>query len=170
MITKLSRHVSNVVRWLQSATADDTRPVLSGIRCNKYSVACDGLRIHATPEPVVEVEDGTIKILDFGKVRAGESLVETVEIPGKYPDIEAIVPQGKPTLTIAFNPRLLLDALKGFDKGTPCIMSLYGDNHPFEVCGIIKSKDESTPAYALIMPMDKDQAKAIVEVWKPTNK
>jgi hypothetical protein len=169
MITKLNRHMSNVVRWLQSAASqDDARQILTGIRCNDYSVACDGLRIHAVPDKIVEHEDGETQVLNFGKIRAGENIVEPerVDTRATYPNVEAIYPTGEPVMEIAIDPRILIECIKGFPKGKPALLRFYGDNNPFEVFGKIETgKEEYTDAYAVIMPMHKQ---TVAKVWKPT--
>jgi len=171
MFIKLNRHRSAIVRWLQSALIKDpilepSKPLV-GIQCGDFTmVACDGKRIHAVDTDVLDTEEGEKQLVEFHPfVRAGENIVETEEVYGKYPNLDKVVPTTKPMLTIAVQPRFLVDCLKAMSKEEAVVFKFYGDDKPFEIFGAIQTGFESTPVYAMVMPLHIGQAKHTA--WKP---
>ena len=167
---RINKHDSKVLKWLQSATSKDIdRPVLMGINTDGNHAACDGWRLHVVPSfGIVGLPDGTRQ---YGKIPT-DGLVEIPEpSPYDFPTYNQIIPRDEPdhnsdepVCEIAVNPQFLIDALKGFVKSSPetCFLRMRGPNHPLEIQGKIETNDESTPAYALVMPMHLDNNN-----WKP---
>ena len=161
---RITKHSSKVLKWIQSAISKDkNRPALQGINKNEDFASADGWRVH-----MASGLDGFPEgLYEYGKIPA-EGIIEEPElIEGSFPDILQIIPRKEPVFEIAVNPKFLIDALKGLLlRDSMVILRFYADNEPIEVLGNIETKDESTPGYALVMPIDLNTAKQDI-TWKP---
>ncbi len=151
-VIRLDKSDSKIAQFIQRAqSADESRPILTGMNINGSITACDGHRLHAiksTDLPQVGQLEGLT--VDIGKVRAGDNLLETTEIEGRYPDYFQIMPTAnESTVTFAVDPGFLVDACKTLDKGEPITIVVHSPLQPVELHGTLEDK----PVYALIMPM-----------------
>lgn len=161
---KINRHDSKVLKWLQSAASkDQAREVLNGINVNGNYTAADGFRLHVVdPSGLVELPEGT---RDYGKIPASGLVEEPEAMPYSFPEYQQIIPRSDPVFEISVNPKLLLEALKGFVyDDQPVLLRFHSATAPMEVLGKIETKDGETSAYAIIMPMHLDDAPS---QWKP---
>ena len=164
---KINKHNSKVLKWLQSAASkSDYRLALMGINVDENLTAVDGHRVHITQTTdIVELPKG---LRDYGKIPASGIIEEPEAIDDKFPDVMQIVPREEPVFEIAVKPRFLIDALKGFlfKPDSFIVFKFYGADKPMEILGNVETEDNSTPGYALIMPVDLDIAKQEID-WKP---
>ena len=164
---RIDKHNSKILKWLQSASSKDKdRPVLHGINKDKDLASADGWRVHIVEGESIELPEG---LRDYGKIPT-EGIIEEPEIiEGSFPDILQILPRKEPVFEIAVNAKFLIDALKGLlSQESSVIFRFHSHDEPIEILGNIETKDESTPGYALIMPMALDIVKQDVD-WKPSD-
>jgi hypothetical protein len=88
-------------------------------------------------------------IVETGKVRAGENILDPTLIEGKYPEYKEICPKVQGGVMISINSQYLLDICKYADKGEPIHIMMHGETKPLEVKGTVQGES----FYALIMPM-----------------
>ena len=166
---KLSKGESKLARWLLKARADqkDPREVLRSLNRQAGSIhACDGVRLHATKAEHLPALSEAPDTFNPGKVNAGETILDPVDVGGDYPDVVHVLRMlnGDPVLDILMNAKQLADALQGMDcdYGDAVVIRLRADNMPVEVFGA----NDDQPVYALIMPYYKDKT-ASPELWRP---
>ena len=162
---KLSKHEARVTRYVkQAASKDSARPVLQGLNVNGNLEAADGFRYHAarTPEPLTQFTD---RIIEFDKQPpATGGYVEAGVIDGIFPDCKSLIPTTDPVIEFSVNPKYLIEALKELSDVPMLKIRVHSQYAPIEVLGVIETGNESTPVYALIMPMNVDDAN---NNWKP---
>ena len=167
-VIKLNRSESKLAAFVQRAVSNDAaRPILTGMSINDDLVSgADGFRLHAVAsDRLPPFAESNGKVIDLGKIRAGENLLEPTEIEGSFPDVTQLVPNGdkEPIVRFAVDPAFLVDAVKTLDKGKPVCITVYSDLQPIEIQGVI----DEIPVYALLMPMHLEGHECPDLSWKP---
>lgn len=155
MITlKLDKTDKKILSWLRKSASkiNDGIPILQSMNVlNGTAVSCDKFRVHSIPTPE-SLKEHTGKVLQF-TTNTLQDINEFEELPAcEYPNIEQVKPMGDFTFRVGVNPKLLIDALSGFDGMVS--LTFYGDTKPFYV----KDTDAGNPdQWALIMPVYLDE-------------
>ena len=153
MFLVCDKNEKKLLSWLRKATSPDkTRPVLNSLHVkNGTSEACDGIRVHSAPTPE-RWQEHTGKMILFASKTTQDVNEVQYEENGTYPDINQVKPMGDFTFRVGVNPKILIDALSGFDGMVS--LTFYSDTKPFYV----KDTDADNPdQWALIMPVYLDE-------------
>lgn len=162
-ITTKSKKECLALRWIQHATGNKDRPILSGIYKNGELVSADGFRLHVFhPADSYEEDEGVYKVglqLEEGvsRIRGGNTIHKTPgriydveKIEGTFPDFKQILPRGLPWASVTVNKKYLVDAVEDMPATAGMVsLSVWGPGHPIRLEG----EDETGKATAVIMPM-----------------
>lgn len=173
----LSQVQGRVLTWLHRGSySEEDRPILyKTVNVDGAATSCDGFRLHSAPSDCVPLGKGIWRVAS--KIPASGGPVITEELPSdlyRYPDYRRVVrleSEKERTLRIAFDPRLLRDALAGLDGVV--VFEFSHDHDPVQIYGQIKGKDEAgakiaVEVYAVVMPMSiRDIGAGKAPTWRP---
>ncbi len=170
MLIRLNKIGTKVLKWLKErgASTDNARRILQALHVRDgFIEVADGFKIFAapTPEGFEEVEQGAL--LSFGKIPAGDNILEPEKVDGEFPDTDELIKgiveteNQEGAIVIGLNSRYLQDFLVGLPKGEVVKFTISGTHRPIRMATNVEGNN---PRFGVLMPM---QIVANAEFYNP---